>query len=313
MIITDPNESTSKALRRYSVEHGLRNKEIHFSEFPKTIKFTRSTLRESIAQMSKRGANLANLGKLMSVLELVCDNAIKIEVEPYRHLSRKGQDDKQVHQLLGAFHDGEKVYPVKITIHEKEKQQDQFYMVITVGEIHISQKIKEALTHTGADHQTTNGSLLDGGASFIISVPSFVADFKRGESIIIKNLPDGLLNDEQRDIKQRVLEADAQKEVEIKINLSSNEMKQLKNQGFTEEEIATVIGNIDAISKINSLLIESHDKITILKDQLASHKDVMDENQNRIVNNAVQIKQAAQNRTNQPYSQDETQDGGEDR
>ena len=114
MIITDPNESTAKALRRYSIEQGLRDKDIHFSEFHRTIKFTRSSLRESIAQMSKRGANLVNLGKLMSVLEPVCENAIKIEVEAYRHQSRKGQDVKQVHQLLSAFHDGEKAYPVKV-------------------------------------------------------------------------------------------------------------------------------------------------------------------------------------------------------
>ena len=257
LVITDPNESTAKALRRYSVEQGLRDKDIHFSEFPRTIKFTRSTLRESIAQMSKRGANLVNLGKLMSVLEPVCENAIKIEVEAYRHLSRKGQDVKQVHQLLSAFHDGEKAYPVKVTIHEKEKQPDQFYMVITVGEIAISAKIKEALTNTGADHPEMNGSLLDGGASFMITIPSFVANFKRNESIIIKNLPDGLLNDEQREIKKRVLEADAQKEVEVRIRLSSKEVSQLERQGFTEEDIEKVVSSIDNISKISSAQLDA--------------------------------------------------------
>ncbi len=102
-----------------------------------------------------------------------------------------------------------------------------------------------------------NGSLSDGGASFAISIPAFVADFKRNESIIIKNLPDGLLNDEQRDIKQRVLEADVQKETEVRINLSSGEMEQLKNQGFTEEEIATVVENIDNITKISSAQIDN--------------------------------------------------------
>lgn len=71
-----------------------------------------------------------------------------------------------------------KAYPVKNTIHEKEKQKDKFYMVVTVGEIDISAKLKEALTNTGADHPEMNGSLSDGGASFIISIPAFVADVK---------------------------------------------------------------------------------------------------------------------------------------
>ncbi|MCR4903946.1 MAG: hypothetical protein K6A23_13890 [Butyrivibrio sp.] len=55
-------------------------------------------------------------------------------------------------------------------------------------DIHFSEfpkTIKEALTNTGADHPEMNGSLLDGGASFMITMPSFVANFKRNESIII--------------------------------------------------------------------------------------------------------------------------------
>lgn len=88
-------------------------------------------------------------------------------------------------------------------------------MVVTVGEIDISAKLKEALTNTGASHQGDERSLSDGGASFIINIPSFIADFKRDESIIIKNLPNGLLNDEQQQIKQKVLESDKKKETEI--------------------------------------------------------------------------------------------------
>lgn len=258
LVITDPNESTAKALKRYSQEQGIRNKDIHFSEFYAPIKFTQSTLKESITQMSKRGANLTNLGKLLSVLEPVCNNAIKIDVEPYRHANRRQYDEvKQCHQLLSAFHDGAKAYPVKITINEKENQKNQFYMVITVGEIDISTKLKEALTNTGVSHQSDERSLSDGGASFMITIPSFVADFKRNESIIIKNLPDGLLNDEQREIKERVLKADAQKEVEVQIRLSSKEVSQLESQGFTEEDIEKVVSSLDNISKISSAQLDA--------------------------------------------------------
>ena len=189
----------------------------------------------------------------MTVLEPVCYNAIKIEVEPYRHANRRQYDEiKHCHQLLSAFHDGAKAYPVKITINEKENQKNQFYMVITVGEIDISAKLKEALTNTGVSHHGDERGLSDGGASFIISIPSFVASFKRNESIIIKNLPDGLLSNEQRDIKQRVLEADIQKETEVSIRFSNSEMQQLKDQGFTKKDIETVIDNISGISKLSS-------------------------------------------------------------
>ena len=52
-------------------------------------------------------------------------------------------------------------------------------MVITVGEIDISTKLKEALTNTGVSHQSDERSLSDGGASFTVTIPSFVANFKR--------------------------------------------------------------------------------------------------------------------------------------
>ena len=58
---------------------GLNGRGITFTEFHSPVTFTQSTLKESITQMSKRGANLTNLGKVMSVFEPVCKNAIKID------------------------------------------------------------------------------------------------------------------------------------------------------------------------------------------------------------------------------------------
>lgn len=84
-----------------------------------------------------------------------------------------------------------------------------------------------------------------------------MANFKRNESIIIKNLPDGLLNDEQREIKEQVLKADAQKEVEVQIRLSSKEVSQLESQGFTEEDIEKVVSSLDNISQISSAQLDA--------------------------------------------------------
>lgn len=51
-------------------------------------------------------------------------------------------------------------------------------MVITVGKIDISTKIKEALTNTRV-HPKMGESLPAGGASFMITILFFVANFKR--------------------------------------------------------------------------------------------------------------------------------------
>lgn len=217
-MVVNPGESTAQALNRYSQDLNLRNKEVNFDEFKVPIQFTRATLKESIFQMTKRNSDLMNLAKLLSVLESVCQNAIKIDVEEYRHASRESRA-RCVHHLLSAFHDGEKIYPVKITIHEKETE-NQFYMVITVGTIEISEITKEAPTNTGVNHLSMKESLSDGGASFKVNITSLVGVFKRDESIIIKNLPDCLLNERQQEIKFQVKKSDSEKENKARQALS---------------------------------------------------------------------------------------------
>ena len=116
---------------------------------------------------------------------------------------------------MSAFHDMDYIYPVKITIREAEgKQANRFYMVITVGMIDIEDKIKEALTNTRV-HPKMGESLPAGGASFNVSVPQLISNFNSEEGIILKNLPNGLLNDSQQQIKQKIIEADIQRELAI--------------------------------------------------------------------------------------------------
>ncbi len=212
---TEPQESISHALGRYMDERGLRGKTMHFKDFPEGVAFTRNTLHESIRQMTKRHSDLANLGRVLSVIDDVCANAEKIEVEPYRHSQPKtGMGFKQMHQYMSAFHDMDYIYPVKITIREaKGKQANRFYMVITVGMIDIDDKTKEALTNTRV-HPETGESLPAGGASFVMNISQLVSYFNSEEGVILKNLPNGLLNDSQQQIKQKIIEADKQREVD---------------------------------------------------------------------------------------------------
>ena len=108
---------------------------------------------------------------------------------------------------MSAFHDMANIYPVKITVNETEKKQrNRFYMVITVGEVAIDEKIKEAITNTGVHSDKSEESLSAGDASFTITIADFISNFNREEGIILKNLPDGLLTDEQQQIKHRILE-----------------------------------------------------------------------------------------------------------
>lgn len=206
--------------------------------------------------MSKRNADLENLGKLFPILEAVCANAIKIDVEPYRHVNQKGQQVLQVHQLLSAFHDGEKIYPVKITIHEREAHKNQFYMIITVGEISL-QRIKEDSTNTGANHPKMNRSLSDGGASLNINIPTFISYFKRDEGIILKNLPDGLLSEYQQEIKKQVISSDYERENEIHFAMSLKRHVNQEKREEAEEKLISAVENMNHISTNSSTQVHA--------------------------------------------------------
>ena len=212
MIITNSKESLWQSLKKYARDNEIINKEIKFENFSFPLKFSMNTLKESVNQMTKNHSNLINLGKLLTVLDSICNNALIIDVEKYRHSLYKRIDIKSVYQLFSAFYDEDYIYPVKITVFTKENNTNQFYLTLTVGTIMTNEIIKEANTNTDMHSETSEESLSRGIASINVNISYLVSYFKVREGIIIKNLPDGLLNSEQIKIKEKVKKHDEMKE-----------------------------------------------------------------------------------------------------
>ena len=101
-----------------------------------------------------------------------------------------------------------------MTVHEvNNNNANQLYLIISVGEIKLSEIKKEALTITNMHSEKSEESSSDGVTSFVkINITDFIELFNRSESIIIKNLPDGLLKPEQIKIKEKVMKHDEMKE-----------------------------------------------------------------------------------------------------
>ena len=89
-----------------------------------------------------------------------------------------------IHQKSCIVQHIDYIYPAQNTIIETEdKRANRFYMIITVGEIDLSTKSKEVLTNTGVSHQVDERSLSDGGASYVMSIPTFIANFNSENGI----------------------------------------------------------------------------------------------------------------------------------
>jgi len=214
ILLQNPNESISKALLRFSRENNIIGSYIKPEFFRGQVKINAATIKESISSMVKQQSDLYNLGKLLTILPEVSKTAILIQIEPFRHPNGKTNYINSVYQYISAFFDQTYLYPVKITIEERSKQQDDnAHMVITVGHIPLLELQKEGTLSIPqwllqSRENSDSGSM----PSFNIMLPQLIKYFNDKESILIKNLPDGLLNDSQQKIKEKLIHIDKQKD-----------------------------------------------------------------------------------------------------
>lgn len=215
--MVSPDETISHALRRFAEECHIIGKEVLMSGIPEKIRITKKTIGESISAMRRQQADLMNLGKVFTILEPVLENAILLEVEPFRYpeLRKAGMILGEYH-FLSAFHDYNVLYPVKITV-ERYKKSDytNIHVIITVGKNEIAgiaPKSKRSVAYTGVHPSMIDGeSLFSEDASFAINIQHLVKLFNRSEGIILKHFPDVMLTDEQKHIKGMILERDEEK------------------------------------------------------------------------------------------------------
>ena len=224
--ITDSSMSVAKKVKEYYNKNYINCEVFSLDQFPATLQLTNKCLKESLHIMDKIHAESSLMLKLMTAIKPVFDNAVLVEIEKYRHLEKaKANQIKCSYQYLSAFYDAEKIYPVKITSElNKNMYNSNIHMVITIGQI----KMKEVLSPRV--HPVYAGESVEKGVpSFItINITDLIKSFNRNQGIIIKNLPNKLLNEEQLNFKWEVKLRDA--EITDKMLKIKNEMNQLKNE-----------------------------------------------------------------------------------
>lgn len=223
--ITDSSMSVAKKVKEYYNKNYINCEVFSLDQFPATLQLTNKCLKESLHIMDKIHAESSLMLKLMTVIKPVFDNAVLVEIEKYRHLEKaKANQIECSYQYLSAFYDTEKIYPVKITAElNKNMYNSSIHMVITVGQI----KMKEVLSPRV--HPVYAGESVEiGDPSFTINITDFVKYFNNYHGIIIKNIPDKLLNQNQLEFKNEIKTHD--KEIADKMFKIKNEMNQLKNE-----------------------------------------------------------------------------------
>jgi hypothetical protein len=222
IIVREQNKTISQSLLSFAKELELVGSYFHMEGMEEPLLFNKRVVGESIAAMCRQRADLLNLAKLFTVLSEVLSNAILLEVEEFRHRNlNKAKQIAGVYQYVSAFCDEEILYPVKITVERYKKvQRSKVHVVITVGRISLELleiKKEEALPNVGVHPSEKDGeSLAAGVASFNINIQHLVKLFNRNESVILKNFPDEMLLEKQREIKSEVKQSDLANEERIR-------------------------------------------------------------------------------------------------
>lgn len=248
MGLYDPKQSISSRFLEYARNNlKLFDHKIKMQNLDHTVKFNKRSLNDSIANMCRQKSDLKNLAKLFTVLDAVSGNAVLIDVESYNHPDRN--EAKLVdcmYQYLSGFCDEDYIYPVKITVEERKQISDSYlHMVVTVGLIK-----KEALPNVRVHSDNkSDESLSNRVTSFLISIQDFVKYFNRDERIILQNIPDNLLSDYQKKIKQNVIKNDEirknkQQQINEKIKELVKEKQRLEYEEIIDDELDEVNKNI---------------------------------------------------------------------
>lgn len=233
--MTDPNESIAKALKRQAKDLNLIGTTVRLEGINEDVNISMQTIKESIASMTKQHADLFDLSKLFTCFRSTVENSILIEVEEYRHKSQY-QKSKEIlgeYQYIGSFHDETKVYPVKITAEKRKASKDtNVHVTITIGSFEFD-KIKEEHSILRVHPSYSDGESSDSGrySSFDISLPHFVEKFNENQAILIKNMPDQMLDEKQLEIKQKLIHFDREKDKAKQMALCTDMMAEAASRG----------------------------------------------------------------------------------
>lgn len=234
----DPDKKVRTAIRDYARNIGFTGKRLLLEGIDGCVIQTSSdTVKKSvdaeidIFKRKHEKYDFTPLIKLFNTIEQVSQNAILLEVEDNRHTSEKSQKLNNVKHYLGGFCDEQQFYPVKIVARTFENSKNiSVHVTITVGEISLND-VKKKATGGGMHLEDSKESHPNSvSPSFDITIPHLLEFFNEKEDVLLKNFPDDLLSDEQKQIKEKVKKKDKEQE-------EKHLVKNVMNKEEFEEEV----------------------------------------------------------------------------
>lgn len=136
------------ALKSLASNRGVLRKLFTRKDLGISFRYTTNNLYESIhKQTAVKGKDkYVQFGKMLSCLDGIVQNAVVVDVR-YPGKEIEDKDLKRIHVLIGAFHDGRGIVPVKLLIKEFGNKENGLYVTMALN------KVKEIAHHDQSQNE----------------------------------------------------------------------------------------------------------------------------------------------------------------
>lgn len=195
----------SKTLKVIAKKLGINNLNLSNSKLNMEFDYSLGNVGESASKQKNYGGSYDDLVKALTCIEQLAYNAVPIEVHSDKKTNTKkaNPDLKNVYVLVSAFADGDGYVPVQMEVKEYYNRASGLYMSVTLDKIKPDVVSERRLS----EDQKGLTHLLSGSKVSIAEI--FESVNPDADARFLKYVPDGFLNDEQREAKQRALGAQA--------------------------------------------------------------------------------------------------------
>ena len=195
----------SKTLKVIAKKLGINNLNLSNSKLNMEFDYSLGNVGESASKQKNYGGSYDDLVKALTCIEQLAYNAVPIEVHSDKKTNTKkaNPDLKNVYVLVSAFADGDGYVPVQMEVKEYYNRASGLYMSVTLDKIKPDVVSERRLS----EDQKGLAHLLSGSKVSIAEI--FESVNPDTNARFLKYVPDGFLNDEQREAKQRALGAQA--------------------------------------------------------------------------------------------------------
>ena len=185
--------------RALAKQLGILNVDLQNSEIGFPFQFSGKNLEKSLHHQLEYGGTYQDYIRMMSCFNDLVENAVPIEVHTDKKAGtvRENKNLKQTYVLTSAYRDESSIVPVQLEVKEFHDVGAKLYLDVVLTKIEA-----EVLGTTSASNAGGPLSLLSASA---ISLRQIFENVNPADGRFLKYVPDGFLNEAQKDAKAQAL------------------------------------------------------------------------------------------------------------